>query len=352
MIHYIFKIMQYSNYQRWYLLKMVFFIHLIPLTLFSQQLDQIGKKGGIKFSGGLGVNQTLYIANGISNRFNPYSYVIAGNIAANVYGISIPVSFAYTNQKLTYNAQPFNVAGLSPTYKNLKLHAGYRNMTFSPYTLNGHSFLGGGAEYSYKNFHISAMGGRLLKASEYDSLQSRLPVYARYGGGLKLGYSANGEEFSIISFYAKDDAGSIAQPPITLGVRPMENQVYSLLLKKRLSEKLQVHFEGATSAWTKDTRDSVNGDSRKVYRYLYLMPLKNNTVFYNAFKAGFTFALKKGAIGMSFERVEPEFRTMGAYYFNSDFQNVTGNYSTTLFKDKLSVGINAGLQRKMKKFHG
>lgn len=328
-----------------YIPTLLFLAWLSSGTVNAQQLDQIGKKGGIKVNGGLGVNQTLYFSNGISDRFVPYSYVVSGNLNFSAYGWSVPLSFAYTNQKLRYNAQPFNIVGISPSYKSLKLHAGFRNMSFSPYTLAGHSFLGGGVEWSHKNFKIAGMGGRLLRGVAYDSTQNTLPVYDRYGGGFKVGYVKKGEEISFITFYAKDEVGSIPTPPSFLGVRPMENQVYSLILKKRLSEKVSFHIEGARSGWTKDIRDSISEEAKYGIRNVFFMPVRHNTVFYSALKTGLTIALKKGAMGMAFERVEPGFRTMGAYFMNSDFQNIAANYSTKLFKDKFSVAVNAGVQR-------
>ncbi|MEQ8338575.1 MAG: hypothetical protein RIA62_14560 [Cyclobacteriaceae bacterium] len=37
--------------------------------------------------------------------------------------------------------QPFNQYGMSPTYKNVTAHIGFRSMNFSRYSLAGHLFL-------------------------------------------------------------------------------------------------------------------------------------------------------------------------------------------------------------------
>ena len=100
-----------------------FLILCFVLQAKAQQLDQLGKKQGVKVSGGLGVNQSLYFADGVSDRFNPYNYVVSGNVAMNLYGINIPVSFTFSNRNFKYS-QPFNIVGISPSYKSLRLHAG------------------------------------------------------------------------------------------------------------------------------------------------------------------------------------------------------------------------------------
>src|SRR5690606_872052 len=111
-----------------------------------QQLDQVGKKDGIKVNGGIGMSNNFYYADGINNRLRPYYYVLTGNVNVNMYGFSLPFTFTWSNQNFAYR-QPFNIVGVSPTYKKFTFHAGYRNLSFSPYTLSGHSFLGGGVEY-------------------------------------------------------------------------------------------------------------------------------------------------------------------------------------------------------------
>lgn len=168
----------------WLLLCWLFVI----TPVLAQQLDQMGVKKGVKVSGGLGLNQSLYVADGVENRFNPYNYMVSGNVAFNMFGINVPLSFSYSNRNFSYS-QPFNIIGLSPSYKSVTLHGGYRTMSFSPYTLAGHNFLGGGADWSQKGFKVSAMGGRLLKAIEYDSANSySLPTYDRWGTGIMLSY--------------------------------------------------------------------------------------------------------------------------------------------------------------------
>ncbi|HEY8400566.1 MAG TPA: hypothetical protein VIK89_04855 [Cytophagaceae bacterium] len=318
---------------------------LCSLTSYGQQLDQIGKKGGVKVSGGVGMSNNFYVADGISNRLNPYSYVLSGNVNISLYGFSLPFSFAFSNQNFSYR-QPFNIYGLSPTYKKWTFHAGYRNLSFSPYTLNGHNFLGGGVEYRGDKLSVAAMSGRLLKAVNYDSTNANvLPSYSRMGGGIKVNYKAGSDEVFVVAFYAKDIVGSINEVPEVVGLRPQENMVWSIGGTKVLFEKLTLHAEGARSAWTRDVTTESDLKPSTLSSKLYFMPWKQSTQVYTAFKANATYDFSFMNLGAGYERVEPEYQTLGAYYFNNDLENITVNFSTALFQKKVNISANGGLQR-------
>src|SRR5690606_9843526 len=106
--------------------------------------------------------------------------------------------------------------------------------------------------------------------------------------------------------------------------------------------KLMVQVEGARSAWTKDQGAApVN----KTGNGLYFVKWNQSTVVYNAIKANATYSFSFMSIGAGYERIDPEYRTLGAYYFNNDLENITLNASTALFKKKVTISANGGLQR-------
>lgn len=348
--------MSFKNIEQYHRVVLIVVLFFSSLYGFTQNLETITKEK-LKVSGALNFNQTLYYSDGVDNRFNPYSYVANGNITASMYGFSVPITFTYSNQNLSYTTVPFNIVGLSPTYKSWTLHAGYRNMTFSKYTLAGHVFLGGGLEYKKDKWSFSGMGGRLQKAVAYDSLNSRLPVFERRGAGFKAKYTNDGDEISFILFYARDEANSLQVFPDSLGIRPLENQVYSLGFKKKLNEVITLHFEGARSGLNKDTRDTETSTGNA----LYFLPKNAVTDFSNAFNAGLDFKIGKGKLGAQVERVESNYQTLGAYMINSDFQNITVSGSTPMLKKKVNLSARAGFQRddlnglqisRMKRFVG
>ena len=77
----------------------------------SQDLETIGKEGAVKINGGISLNQIFYTAKGIQSRRDPYSYFLTGNLNMSLYGVSVPLSFAISNQNRSFQ-QPFNQLSL------------------------------------------------------------------------------------------------------------------------------------------------------------------------------------------------------------------------------------------------
>ena len=314
-------------------------------TIRAQQLDQIGKKDAVKISGGFSANQNFYFSNDTVKRYNLYNYMLSANATVSLYGWSIPFNATYSNRELVYG-QPFNIYGLSPTYKSLTIHLGYRSMTLSPLTLSGHSFLGAGVEWTWQKtgFGIAAMGGRLLKAVDYDTAHAYvIPAFERWGQGMKLTYGKKGTEIAVIAFHAKDVVGSIDSVPTHVFLTPQENMVYSISVKHTINE-LTVSVERAVSAWTRDLRDTTTLKDTKASNDLFLIPVNNSTLFYGALNAGVDLAFKKFGVGVAYERIDPDYHTLGAYFVPNDFENISLRSNVTLFKTKLTLSGSIGYQ--------
>ncbi|MBY0425400.1 MAG: hypothetical protein K2Q22_07180, partial [Cytophagales bacterium] len=315
----------------------------------GQALDQIGKeKNPFKITGGLSASQIVYAQSGLdANRRSPYNYFLSGNLNLSIWGFSIPVSFTYSNQRTQFQ-QPFNQFSLSPTYKWAKFYAGYSTMTFSPYTLNGHIFLGGGVQLTPPGlFRCSAMFGRLNQAVEEDtSNTSVIPYYLRWGGGFKVGVGKGGDGVDATFFMAKDDANSLARPILKNQVKPMENAVLGISFSKVLFKRLNLSGEYAASALTNNSTDPVTSlGSKGAFAIVPAVSFKTSTAIYDAYKASLNYAAEKFTLGVGYERINPGYRTLGAYYFNDDLENITGNGSIRLMGNKLALSASVGTQR-------
>lgn len=333
-----------------FLLSFIFSLFLFSSLVLAQDLEKIAKAKFLKVSGGVGTDQVFYNATGISDRRNaPYQYYFNGNLNATILGeIQVPVSFTYSNQKFNYsqpfNQQQFNRFGISPKYKWVTVHAGWRSMNFSPYSLSGHTFLGGGIELKPGKWSFSGMYGRLLKAVEYDSVgfaSGNKPIYQRIGMGVNAKYENNGNQYGFSLFRSTDNASSLNLPLDSIGVTPEENFVWSVLMKQKLSPKFTIEGEYANSTLTTDSR--VQDETKQ--KALGIIQENATTRNYNAFKAKATQAIGKSRIGMGFERVDPNYRTHGAYYFNNDLQSITALFATQVLKDKINFSIDLGQQR-------
>ena len=218
-------------------------------------------------------------------------------------------------------------------------------MTFSPYTLNGHQFTGGGVELTPPGvIKVSAMAGRLLKATEDDGDIKTLPAFNRMGYGLKTSFEKEKYKIEVIGFYAKDDINSIPLVPEERGVLPKENLVLSMSTDLKISTDLSIQAEYASTAITKDLR-ALENDAGKSGVASNFFKNRESTEYYSALKTGLNYRINRTSIGIGYERIDPGYETLGSYFFNNDFENVTLNTTTALLNDKLTLAFNVGYQR-------
>lgn len=314
---------------------------------FSQNFNvqELGKAKLINVSGGASANTVFYSGNAARE---PFSYFLNGNINFNIANLyNVPFSFSYTNQKFGYNKPVLmNRLSIHPSYKWITAHIGDVSMSFSPYTLSGHQFTGFGVDLTPQGkFKISAMYGRLIKSSEYDSAYPDiLPAYKRFGYGFKTSYALEKINLGLTLFKAKDQINSLNNPvPFELDVTPKENTAISFETTFKLFQKLQVSTEYANSSITEDLRVTEGGKAQGVSSFL--MGRNSTTTSYDAFKGQLIYPAGKGTLGLGYERIDPNYRTFGGYYFNNDLENITVNATQNLYKDKVSLAVNLGLQK-------
>ena len=311
--------------------------------MISQNLNKIGKSPLFKVRGGVGVNTVFYDGN--SNR-EPFTYFLSGNVNVNISNVyNIPFSFSYSNSKFqTNNPFTFNRLSIHPNYKWVTAHIGDVNMSFSPYTLNGHQFTGLGLDLSPKDkFKISLMYGTLLKEREFDNENLNGEAnYRRIGYGFKTSYKFENAKVGAIFFRASDNIESLKnQIPIDREILPKDNTVISFDGEFNLGKSMKLKGEVAMSVLTEDIR--VGGESDHFASFL--VSGNPTTQFYKAYNLNFVYQIAKGSIGLGYELIDPNYKTLGGYFFNNDLENITVNASQRIFKDKLAINFNAGLQK-------
>ena len=191
----------------------LFVLFLFPGILFSQDIGNISKQKPFTFHGSIGLDLMAYAVDGIPARQLPFSWLLSANATASIYGIEFPFSFVFSDQQRSY-AQPFNQFGISPRYKWITVHLGYRNVTFSNFTLAGHTFLGYGIELNPGIFRFGFIYGRFDRKTATSPVfeTDSLPHYKRKGFAVKLGVGSEKNFFDLIFLRIRDDSSSIPKP--------------------------------------------------------------------------------------------------------------------------------------------
>lgn len=326
-------------------------VGLISGPFYAQNLETIGKQKPVTLSGGVTARAIFYNANGISNQRQPFSYLITGSPTISIYNsLTIPITFTFSEQERSVR-QSFNQFGMSPYYKWITVHAGYRNINYSQFTLAGHTFLGGGVDLTPGIFHFGFIYGRFNRATAVDTLSKAFQpyTYTNRGYAVKMGIGKGGNFFDISMLKAKDDSTSVHPGPELKGtVTPAENLVIGVNSQFKFLKHFTYNLEAATSLFTKNlsSRVPLPDSGRNFITKLLGSSVNANstTEHYDAIQTGLGFQIPVFALKLQYHRIDPNYKSMGAYFFNSDLENVTIAPSFNLFKNKLRFGGSIGLQ--------
>jgi hypothetical protein len=306
----------------------------------AQSVEAIAQAPIIAANGGVSLSQITTCTPRDTNAPNPFAYYLAGNLSLTCFGeVTVPLSFAYSNQQLSSSVSlPFNRFSIAPSYRWVKLYAGYASMQFSPYSMGGHEIFGGGVELTPDNgFSFSAIYGRLRKA--VDEVEGQEASYRRMGGGFKVGYSHKLLEASVNLSKARDDVKSVRFLSDSAAVLPQDNLFGSASLTLKMVEHLQLNLEYGVSALNRNIGGADSAGSLPHW----LLETSGDVAVYHALRTSISYAFPFATLGGTYERVAPNYTTLGVYHMANDVENLTANISTTL--GRVSLAVDGGYQR-------
>ncbi len=300
---------------------------LNPAKIYSQSIETITNSRPITIGGNIAFNDNLeFLSDSVSNY-----YCLSGGLSTKFFGVvDVPVSFAYTNNQLTKNlALPFNRFSLNPSYKEYTLYVGYNSMTFSKFTMNGHDYFGGGFGYAGNGaIEVEAFFGRLRKAVIPDSTTTDAG-YARLGGGFKINYKSDKYNISANVIKIKDRKNSVNFDNFPQQyIQPKDNIASSIAFETQLFGNLSVSGEYAVSSMQEIGQSTEESP-------------KSKNVVYQAIEANLAYSTSIGSIGVSYNRLPPDYETLGGYYFSEDEEQISLNIATTI-AEKYQLSGNFG----------
>jgi hypothetical protein len=153
------------------------------------------------------------------------------------------------------------------------------------------------------------------------------PVYKRKGWSAKVGYGDNNNFIDLILFKGADDPSSITDDSVKQVVRPAENAVIGINARKMFFNKLSFYLEGAVSAYTRDKElqdEGSEGDSASLSKlFKPFIPVNSTTYYYRALKTGLNYSHTKLNVQAEYQRIDADYQSMGAYFFNNDIESIS-----------------------------
>jgi hypothetical protein len=329
----------------------------------SDQIEDIKKdinkrlEKPFSITGSFGINLGFYESFGIAARRDRFSYLFMANVNLNFLGmgIDVPLDGNFSQLEASF-LQPFNQIGISPRYKWATAHLGYRNMTFSPLTLNGHTFLGIGLELrppiksDKLTFRLSTMYGQLRRpVSPIVALKENvLPTYRRMGYGAKIGVAGKknaANYIDLILFRGYDELNSIQQDFGNDAVKPEDNLVLGATGQYRLFNALTLKADWAVSALTRDKRSEITEEDLSVFSNVgKVFTPRISTEVNQSVKSSLSYTFSNYNIGVKYNRIAPGFRSLGSYFFQNDLEEYTFNGSALLKEGKTTINGSIGFQ--------
>ncbi|MCU0417992.1 MAG: hypothetical protein MUE33_12490 [Cytophagaceae bacterium] len=331
----------------------LFFIGIGVSMSLAQDITKIDWKKPIKISGGFSITNTFYESQGMPARRDPWYWLISGNANIQLFNvIAMPVSAQWSQQNRSYT-QPFNHYGVSPTYKALTLHIGYRSLQYSTYSLGGNQWLGAGVEIkpSTSPWSFSALYGRFQKGVDVfagNSVVAGTPAYERWAYASKIAYQKNGRSVAIQWLRGKDDASSVDDSTAAkAGIKPGMNFLWALQTTQKISGSILFDLEYAMSAYTDDHRTPSSDVTR--HRYLNsfgsFFTTNTSTRVNRAIQTSVTWSKKVYQLKFSYRRVDPGYASMGSIFLNNDIEDISGGLTIKWCKQKVTTNTTLGLQR-------
>ena len=328
------------------------FIFLLNLLLwheaiFAQDLNQIGSQKPFVINGNFGIGLGTYTSNGIDPRERSFSYLFNGTPVISIYGVSFPFSIVVSDQQRGFR-QPFNQYGISPTYKWITVHAGWQSVQFSQFTLAGYDILGGGVELNPGKLRLGFIYGRFNKAIEENSTQPlsfQTPAYKRTGYSAKLGYGTEKNHVDLVMLNAKDDPSSLKSTPLTT-LTPAENLVIGIVSRVSFLKHFVWNLDVAGSIYTRNKNDDTiaNLELDKFNFIKKMVTLNASTQLLKAGQTNLAYQNSNYNVSLQYRQVDPDYKSMGAYYFETDVANYTMQGAVKLLKNQVQLTGSFGVQ--------
>lgn len=287
---------------------------------------------------------------------DPLGYHASLNLQFSVYGVlQIPVTLSYGNYGSSINTLNFRRFGMSPSYKNLKIHGGYRSYQLSPYLMSGMTVLGGGVEYSPKKFYLLGFAGRIVDRYNLggDFLQFQdesIQFYQRNAYGVKLGFGKSTHRYSLMALRCQDMVNTGTLDSLQkYHITPKDNFILGAEIYQQYFRRLTIHLTGAASVFTNNRQgDAIDANeffSRWIRNVAFLTTLNTTSRYAFAYDGRISYRIKSLHIGLKYQHIDPNYTSLGVAFMQTNFDNLLVDVQGSLLRNKLVIFSNFGIQQ-------
>ncbi len=315
----------------------LFFIIFLFLStdIFSQSTNHDWQLNGF-----LSAYGESYFSNNLTPRRDDFTWRVSGNPTLTYKNFSLPVYFlagSYEN----VSRQMFNRIGISPHYKWITVHLGYRSVEFSPLVVSQVYFLGAGVELNPSIIRLGFIRGRILRPVPISALPNNQPSYERNGYAVKFGLGTKENFVDLIFFNGRDDTNSIAGDTVYNPlVKPQENVALGISSKLRIKKNIFFQVDGGASLRSRDLHNSIiddNGEIPDQFNSIYI--LRASSLFNTAIKSRIEYRDTKYNFGFEYHRIDQDYTTLAINYMRTDLQRFGLFVKQNFLKNRLKIHV-------------
>ena len=331
--------MKYPGYLKYLCLSFTFF-------LIHNHCLHTQNESNVDLDGSLNLQLQAYNAQNLEPRRDDFSWRISGNPVLNIGEVSIPFNIIAGSFQSNLR-QSFNRIGAQIQYKWVTAHLGHSRVNFSPLVLNRQYFLGGGIELNPSIFRFGFVYGRFRKPVAQGLSGVSQPSFSREGFSTKLGIGTANNFVDFIFLKAEDDLNSIDFEAQRYGIRPEENVVVGISTKQRFVKKMYFEAHGSLSLYNRDLRsspfDSLNYSGQALLENI--ITLRRSSQFLPALKSSLTYRDAGTSIGLGYDRIAPDYRSMGIFFIQNDVERYTFFTKWKMAQKRMNVSLRFGVER-------
>jgi len=324
-------------------------------NLWAQQSGVLGSNVKLyTLQGNMSLQTHAYSTTRTSSFREPLGMLATMNLNYSLLGFRSGMSFRYStdNSQLRQN---MNQISFRAGYRWFDVAAGDVSPTFNKYSLRGMNIRGADVQINTSWLGLHAVGGRVNK--RIDALDGR-PIrglsYERwlYAGRMRLGREA-GSHVALGVVYARDDDAELLPPDIqSSGASrlpvPEENLTISPDFQFHFfGRKVELKAENTVSVFTRDTRSEALDVSEagvpEFFTRLYTPRTSTRLNFATSVSSRFNF--RPLSLNVSFDRVQPGFRSLGLRNVRDDDQNISVQPQLALMNGRLNLSSSVRFGR-------
>lgn len=328
------------------MLKKLTFIILVFWTFSSigQDLQSLKNQKPFSLTGNAMLSLNYFQSSNASYSYQPFSYLVAINLTPSIYGFSVPLSVSYSKMNKSFK-HPFYRFGMSPTYKWITLHLGHRSTSFSKYTVSGQRSFGAGVELMPGKFRFAFMYGKFKKDNAYKTIYDDELVQDNFslkGYAVKLGIGTNKSYFDLVFMHIADNEDQFMDT--SLYNHPQSNVVASAITEFSFSKHLKFNGEVALSLFTYNMLAS-NYDMDDLPKFIGNMGdylnINTSSSVAMATDIGLDYSQRKFSVGAQYQRIDPNYKSLGATYIRNDFEkySLKSSYRFNIAYINGSIGL-------------